>query len=67
MKRVEVSYTDFQQFTKDQELLISKGEVDYVEGFVNLQGNSSKGPDIYYTIELGLYYNDKGVAQKVTI
>ena len=83
MKWVKVSYNDFNQFTKDQELLISIGEVDYLEGFIDFRSNSSnnifsqssmdeqsesKGPDPYYTIELALYYNDKGTTvQKVTL
>ena len=56
--------SDFDQFTKDQELRISKGEVDYLEGFGSFPSNSSnisshtimdeqgepKVPDPYHTI-----------------
>ncbi|ONK61096.1 uncharacterized protein A4U43_C08F26210 [Asparagus officinalis] len=63
VKLVKMPYHDFNQFTKDQELLISKEEVDYLEGFLNFQVNSSNKPD--YTIELGLYYNNKDIVQKI--
>ena len=74
VKRVEVLYDDFDQFTKDQEFLISKGEVDYLEGSINIQVNTlnvsrneptESGPNPSYSIELAIYYNDTGTVQKV--
>jgi len=74
VKRVEVLYDDFDQFTKDQEFLISKGEVDYLEGSINIQVNTlnvsrneptESGQNPSYSIELAIYYNDRGTVQKV--
>lgn len=63
VKRVEVIYDNFDQFTKDQEFLISKGMVDYIEGFINNIGGSQPS----YSIELAIYYDDESIAQNVCI
>lgn len=71
MKWVKIPYNDFDQFTSSQELLISKGEVDYLEGFISFSSNSSNnnsaGSEPQYTIEFALYYNDEGIVQRVTL
>ncbi|XP_077221464.1 cytokinin dehydrogenase 3-like [Tasmannia lanceolata] len=42
VKWVRLFYNDFSRFIEDEELLISMGEVDYVEGFIRLNNNDVK-------------------------
>lgn len=71
MKWVVISYKSFEQFRKDQELLINGGEVDYLEGFINLQRRNSSEDKlndlVSYLIEFAVYYDDEDVAHKVSI
>ncbi|PKU76914.1 cytokinin dehydrogenase 3-like [Dendrobium catenatum] len=68
VKWVVISYKSFEQFRKDQELLINGGEVDYLEGFINLQRRNSSEDKlndlVSYLIEFAVYYDDEDVAYK---
>ncbi|PKA48103.1 Cytokinin dehydrogenase 3 [Apostasia shenzhenica] len=53
VKWVRAFYDDFQAFTMDQELLISKPEkVDYVEGFIVLNANSVLNSAMAFSAQL---------------
>lgn len=65
VRQIEVTYENFDQFTKSQEFLISEGTVDYLEGFIHFRANASNASDVYYSIELAIYYDDIAIAKKV--
>ncbi|XP_043705149.1 cytokinin dehydrogenase 3-like [Telopea speciosissima] len=80
VKHVRLYYSDFSLFVRDQETLISMKEVDYVEGYINLNHNSeplahlllSNKPSRFddaaatdYIIEVALFYNEAAVVQEV--
>ncbi|XP_068667817.1 cytokinin dehydrogenase 8-like [Aristolochia californica] len=79
VKWVRISYDDFDEFIKDEELLISMEDVDYLEGFIKSNCNSySRFPSrlvlepdnsferdsTYYSIEMAIHYDDEAAVTK---